>query len=87
MLHCWTKPHVVTISRHKSKIGFDVLLSAMPGLITLVVESISTYLQCHQEKQILDSVNAITKDDATARNTLQHYSNAILIYGRYNVET
>ena len=38
-------PHVVTRSRHRSKRGFGVLSSAMPGLITLADESISTYFK------------------------------------------
>ena len=37
------KPYVVTRSRHRFKRGFGVLLYAMQGLITLAVESISTY--------------------------------------------
>ena len=64
-----------------------VLLSAMPGLIILAVESISTYLKSHQEKHISDIVNAIRQDDAMARNKLQQYSSDFLMYGRYNVET
>ena len=61
------KPHVVTRSRHGSKRGFGVFLSAMPGLITLAVESINTYLYSWQEKCILDAVNAIRQDDARNR--------------------
>ena len=81
------KPYVVTRSRHRSKRGSGVLLSAMPGLITLAVESISTYLNDHQEKCITDPVNAMRQDDAVARNMLQQYSNDFLRHGRYNVET
>ena len=44
------KPHVVTRSRHRSKRGFGVLLFALPGLITLAVQSMSTYLKSCQEK-------------------------------------
>ena len=35
----------------------------------------------------MDTVNAMTQDDAMARNMLQQYSNDFLMYGRYNVET
>ena len=58
----------------------------MPGLITLAVESISTYLESHQENCILDVVNAMKQDDTMARNKSQQYSNDFLMYGRYNVE-
>ena len=68
------KSHVVTKSRHRSKREFGVLLSAMPGLITLAVENISTYLKSHQEKYISDAVDAMRQDDAMARNKLQQYS-------------
>ena len=65
------KPHVITRSRHRSMRGFSVLLSAMPGLITLAIESISAYLKSHQEKCISDVVNAKGQDNAMARNKLQ----------------
>ena len=81
------KPHVITRSRHRSKRGFGVLLSAMPGLITVAVESISRYLKSCQEKCILDAVNTMRQDDAMTRNKLQQYFNNYLMYGRYNVET
>ena len=80
-------PHVVTRLRHRSKRGFGMLLSAIPGLITLAVESICTYLKSHQEKCIMDAVDAVRQGDAMARNMLQQYSNDFLMYGRYNVET
>ena len=63
------KPHVATRSRHRSKRGFVVLLSAMPGLMTLAVESISAYFKSFQEKCISDAVHAMRKDNAIARNT------------------
>ena len=34
------KPHVVTRSRHRTYRGFGVLLSALPGLITLAVAAL-----------------------------------------------
>ena len=65
----------------RSKRGFGVLLSAMPGLITLTVESISTYLKSHQVKCISYAVNPMRQDDYIARNNLQQYSNDFLMYG------
>ena len=81
------KPHVVMRSRHMSKRGFGVFLSAMPGLITLAVERISTYLKSCQDKCISDAVNGMRQDDAMTRNKLQQYFNDFLMYGRFNVET
>ena len=80
-------PHVVTRSRHRSKRGFSVLLSAMPGLITLAFVSIITYLKSYQGKCNLDAVNAMRQNVAMARNKLQQYSNDFFMYDRYNVET
>ena len=60
------KPHVVSRSRHRSKRGFGVLWCAMPGLITLAVESSSTYLKSHQVKRIRDAVNVMRQDNAMA---------------------
>ena len=81
------KPHVATRSRHRFKRGFGVLLSPMPGFITLAVESISTYLKSHWEKHISDAANAMRQDNAMARNKLQQYSNDFLMYGRCSVDT
>ena len=41
------EPHVVTESRHRSYRGFGVVLSALPALITLAVESINSYLKAN----------------------------------------
>ena len=81
------KPHMVTRSRHRSKTGFGVLLSAMPGFITVAHESIGTYLKRCQEKCISDAVYVMRQDDAMARNKLQQYSNDFLMYDRFNTET
>ena len=47
----------------------------MPGLITLAVESIITYLKSCQEKGITDAFNSMRQDNTMARNQLQQYSN------------
>ena len=63
------KSHAVARSRHRSKKGFGVLLSAMPGLITLAVKSISIYLKSCQEKCISDAVNAMRQDNTMTRKS------------------
>ena len=64
-----------------------LLVSAATGLITLVVESLGSYLQNKQEKQINDAVVAMREDNTVVQNVLQQYSNDFLMYGHYNVET
>ena len=81
------KPHVVTRSRHRSGRGFGVLLSALPGLITLAVERISSHLKGHQEKHIAHAVTAMRQDHMSVKNRLQQYSNDFPMHDRYNVET
>ena len=81
------QPLVVTRSRHRSHRRFGVLFSALLGLITLPVESISSYLKGHQEKHIAHAVTTMRQDHASIKNRLQQYSNDFTMYGRYNVET
>ena len=64
-----------------------LLVSAATGLITLVIESLSSYLHNKQEKRINDAVVAMREDNTAVQNVLQQYSNDFLMYGHYNVET
>ena len=64
-----------------------MLLSALQGLTTLAIESISSYLKGQQEKCIVDAVTAMRQDHMSVKNRLQQYSNDFLMYGRYNVQT
>ncbi len=79
------KPHVVSGKRKRR--GLQVFLSALPGLITLAVESISSFLKHKQERQISDAVKTMRQDQSLTANRLQQYFNDFLMYGRYNVET
>ena len=82
------KPLAVTKSRQRSCRGLGaVLLSAVPGLITLAVESLSSFIKGKQQKRIDDAVVAMRRDQKATQNRLQQYSNDFLMYGKYNVET
>ena len=82
------KPLTVTKSRQRSHRGLGaVLLSAVPGLITLAVESLSSFIKGKQQKRIDDAVAAMRRDQKATQNRLQQYSNDFLMYGKYNVET
>ena len=80
--HMWSSDQ----SRHRSHRGFDVLLSALLGLITLAVEGINSYLKGCQEKHIAHVVTAMRQDHTMVKNRLHQYSNYFLMSGRYNVE-
>ena len=64
-----------------------ILLSAMPDVITLAVESISSFIKKKQEHRMNEAVVAMREDQASIRNRLQQYANDFLSYGKYNVET
>ena len=81
------KPNRGTKVRHRSGWGLGaILLSAMPDLITLAVESISSFIKKKQECRMNEAVVAMRGDQASIRNRLQQYVNDFLMYGRYNVE-
>ena len=81
------KLHVGTKVRQRSKRGLGaILLSAMPDIITLEVESIRSFMRKKQEGRMNDTVVATREDQASIRNRLQQYTNDFLMYGKYNVE-
>lgn len=73
-------------SRLKRGLG-ALLLSAVPGLITLAVESLGSYLKGRQERRIDNAVVAMREDHEITHNRLQQYRNDFLMYGKYNVAT
>ena len=82
------KPLAATNSEQKSLGGLGaVLLSAVPGLITLAVESLSSFIKGKQQKRIDDAVVAMRRDQKATQNRLQQYSNDFLMYSKYSVET
>ena len=57
------KPHEGTKVRHRSRRGLGaILLSAMPELITLAVESISSFLKKKQEHRMSEAVVAMREE-------------------------
>ena len=64
-----------------------VLVSALPGLITLAVESISSFIKGKQQSRINKAVDVLRREDEAAKNQLDQYKNDFLMYGKYNVET
>ena len=64
-----------------------LILSAIPGLITLAVESVSSWIKGKQQKRVDEAVSAIIAESQVKRNKLRQYSNDFLMYGKYNVDT
>ena len=62
--------------------GFgSILAKAIPGLITLAVESVSSYIKGKQQQRINTAVEELRNDDNKIKNDLKQYRNELLIYG------
>ena len=72
----------------RGKRGFEsILAKAIPGLITLAVESVSSYIKGRQQQRINTAVEELRSDDNKIKNDLKQYRNELLMYGRYNLKS
>ena len=68
--------------------GFgSILVHAIAGLITLTIESVSSYIKGRQQQKINTVVEALRNDDNKIRNDLGQHRNELLMYGRYNLNS
>ena len=68
--------------------GFgSILAKAIPGLITLAIESVSSYIKGKQQQRINTAVEELRSDDNKIKNDLKQYTNELLMYGRYNLKS
>ena len=68
--------------------GFSSLfVRAIPGLITLAIESVSSYIKGKQQQRINTMVEELRNDDNKIRNDLRQHRNELLMYGRYNLNS
>ena len=68
--------------------GFGRILSkAKPGLITLAIESVSSYIKGKQQQRINTAVTELRNDDNKIRNDLRQHRNELLMSGRYNLNS
>ena len=65
----------------------SLLVKAIPGLITLAIESVSSYIKGKQQQRINTAVEELRNDDNKIRNDLRQHRNEILMYGRYNLNS
>ena len=61
----------------------EALVNAIPGLITLAIESVSSYIEGKQQQRINTMVEELRNDDNKIRNDLRQHRNELLMYGRY----
>ena len=68
--------------------GFgSILAKAIPGLITLVIESVSSYIKGKQQWRINTAVTKLRNDDQRLKNDMKQHKNELLMYGRYNLKS
>ena len=65
----------------------SILAKAIPGLIILAIESVSSYIKGKQQQRINTAVEELRNDDNKIKNDLKQYRNELLMYGRYNLKS
>ena len=59
----------------------------VPGLITLAVESLTSWITGKQQNRIHQAVDKMRKTESDVKNTLTQYQEDFLMYGKYSVES
>ena len=74
------------VDRSRRGLG-SLILTAISGLITLAVESVSSWIKGKQQRRIDEAVTAMRRETQAEKNKLRWYSNDFMMYRKYNVET
>ena len=64
-----------------------IFSSVLPGLITLAVESLTSWIKGKEQNRIHQAVDKMRKTESDVKNTLTQYQEDFLMYGKYNVES
>ena len=64
-----------------------VLLSAIPGLITLAVESLNSWIKAKQNSRIDNAVTVMWRSSFQIKNELRQYRDDFLMFGKYTAES
>ena len=84
----FTDETVNNTAQTRGRRGFgSILAKAIPGLITLAIESVSSYIKGRQQQRINTAVEELRNDDNKIKNDLKQYRNELLMYGRYNLKS
>ena len=76
-----------TVKARETRGLWSILVQVIPGLITLAIESVSSYIKGRQQQKINTVVEALRNDDNKIRNDLRQHRNELLMYGRYNLNS
>ena len=74
------------LNRERRGIG-AIFSSVLPGLITLAVESLTSWIKGKQQNRIHQAVDKVRKTESDVKNTLTQYQEDFLMYGKYSVES
>ena len=74
------------LNRERRGIG-AIFSSVLPGLITLAVESLTSWIKGKQQNRINQAVDKMRKTESDVKNILTQYQEVFLMYGKYNVES
>ena len=74
------------LNREKRGIG-AIFSSVLPGLITLTVESLTSWIKGKQQNRISQAVDKMRKTESEVKNTLSQYQDDFLMFGKYSIES
>ena len=74
------------LNRERRGIG-AIFSSVLPGLITLAVEILTSWIKGKQQNRIHQAVDKMRKTELDVKNTLTQYQEDFLMYGKYSVES
>ena len=74
------------VKRDKRGLG-AIFSSALPGLITLAVESLTSWIKGKQQKRINQAIETMRKTESEVKNTLTQYQDDFLMFGKYSVKS
>ena len=64
-----------------------IFSSVLPGLITLAVESLTSWIEGKQQRRINQAVDTMRKTESEVKNTLSQYQDDFLMFGKYSVKS
>ena len=74
------------VRREKRGIG-AIFSSVLPGLITLAVESLTSWIKGKQQRRIHQAVDTMRKTESEVKNTLSQYQDDFLMFGKCSVKS
>ena len=64
-----------------------IFSSVLPGLITLAVESLTSWIKGKQQNRINQAVDKMRKRESEVKNSLSQYQDNFLMFGKYSIES